>query len=63
MFGAERLIAAGDKAAPAADIKWYHCPSEEVIETSVIATLATRSIDRKQRVGLHALTERAFASD
>ena len=62
MFGGERALAAGHLSARRGHQIVYHCPGKELIETSVIATLAACSIDRKQRVGFRATDRKSGAA-
>src|ERR1700674_5580053 len=62
MFGVERALAAGHGSPRPGHQMMYHNPGKEVIETSVVATLAACGIDRKQRVGLRATDRKSGAA-
>jgi hypothetical protein len=62
MFGGERALAAGHGSPRRGHQMMYHRLGKEVIETSVIATLAACSIDRKQRIGFRATDRKSGAA-
>jgi len=62
MFGGERTLAAGHGSPRRGYQMMYHRLGKKVVETSVIATLAARGIDRKQRVGFRATDRKSGAA-